>query len=131
MIDLENKIEKLGGFQMEGLLRRPGHLAFVARLRNLGNEGNESYLENARINDMVSLYKSWFRKLPGALVDDDLTRQLLESDEFLSNAESMPVVHRNVLKHLIGFLRYAATFNAGTLTNTPHQFIKWNLIEQG
>jgi hypothetical protein len=28
-------------------------------------------------------------------------------------------------------LRYAATFNAGTLTNTPHQFIKWNLIEQG
>jgi hypothetical protein len=114
LLQLEAKLEQSGGFRTEGTFRLSGDMALVARLAEEANQGNAQFLASARVHDIASLYKFWFRQVPGHLVDEATTRALLTQDNFIQIADDVPVPQRNVLKHLIGFLKRFATFEETT-----------------
>jgi hypothetical protein len=115
---MEEKIGALGGFQTEGLFRLPGNKTVFDGLRDRTNEGRGLAVEGAHANDIGSLYKLWLRMVPGRLFDQMTALSLLERTDYVAIADRLPVLERNVLKHLIGFLRFAATFSAVTKMDT-------------
>jgi hypothetical protein len=93
--------------QWEGLFRLPGNSSVITRMQKTMNEGGNP-LELAVMNDLASLFKSWFGELPEPLVNADMLPGLktaYETKSYTTFVKEMPPVHMSVLMYLIGFLK--------------------------
>ena len=101
----------------QGIFRLPGNMSLLEQLICDANQSEEGYLEQALVNDVGSFYKRWFRDIPGGLISKERTEVLLKTkkEAFVEFADALEPLHRNVLMHLIGFLRELAKFSATTM----------------
>ena len=101
----------------QGIFRLPGNMGLLEQLIVDANQSDEGYLEAALVNDVGSFYKRWFRDIPGGLINRERTEQLLKTkkDAFVEFADALEPLHRNVLMHLIGFLRELAKYSETTM----------------
>jgi hypothetical protein len=93
-----------------GIFRKPGNMNLVETLIIESNTKDDGYLEQATPDDIGSFYKKWFRDLPGGLLNSEkaLEVEKLKRGAFIEFADGLEPLVRNVLKHLIGFLRTVA-----------------------
>jgi hypothetical protein len=96
-----------GAEDREGIFRMPGNQSRVKQMQNTINEGGSPYAD-AEINDLGSLFKSWFGCLPELLIDRELLPKLetaAERQKFMDLLGELPPSSLAVLKYLIGFLK--------------------------
>jgi hypothetical protein len=108
-------IEK-GGERWEGIFRLPGSSDKIARMQKTINGGGDP-IPLADMNDLASLFKSWFAKLPEPIVNADflpLLRTAWETKNYPGFTEELPGAYVGVLKYLVGFLRRIAAAEEGT-----------------
>jgi hypothetical protein len=100
-----------GAEQWEGIFRLPGSGAKVNELTDALNRG-EDKLDAVGMNDLASLFKSWFAGLPIPLVpasEVSRLRGIAEKDRnFVDFVSTLPPLHARVLTYLIGFLQKMA-----------------------
>jgi hypothetical protein len=106
MIQIERAIERLGGLATEGLFRRPGALTSVDSIVADAHEGNIAFLDGAHLLDLCTLYKRLLH-VPGGLIGRDLTERLVRNQVGSEVVAEMDLLHQNVFKHFIGFMRHA------------------------
>jgi hypothetical protein len=97
--------------QWEGLFRLPGSHDRITRMQKTINEGGDP-LDLADMNDLASLFKSWFAKLPEPIVNADMLPSLKtawETKAYIDFVGELPDSYVAVLKYLIGFLKKIAT----------------------
>jgi hypothetical protein len=93
--------------QWEGLFRLPGSGEKVARMQKEINSGADPFT-GAEMNELASLFKSWFAKLPEPIVNSDtlpLLKTAWETKEYIQFTARLATTHVAVMKYLIGFLR--------------------------
>ena len=119
----------------QGIFRLPGNLGLVKQLIVEANTKDDGYLEAAAVNDVGSFYKQWFRDIPGGLLDKEHTEKLLtaKKETYVALANSLQMLHRNVLMHLIGFLRELATHSDVTMMGESNLAMVFgpNIIHSG
>jgi hypothetical protein len=119
----------------EGIFRLPGSHDKVGRLQKTINDGGEG-IELADVNDLASLFKSWFAQLPEPIINRDTLPQLKsawETKEFVPFVEALAPAFSDVLKYLIGFLKrltLAVEFTKMTARNYAICFAP-NLVDTG
>lgn len=102
----EALIEK-GAERSEGIFRLSGNLKKVKQMEQTINEGGDP-VRSADLNDVASLFKSWFASLPESLVTDSHLGALqtaFETHTHLDFVKTLPHAHIYSLKYLIGFLK--------------------------
>jgi hypothetical protein len=99
---------KKGAETWEGIFRLPGNLAHVKEMADALNRGDDP-LTDVSLNDLASLFKSWFGDLPIPLVPPEAVARLTEiangSHNFVEFLATLPPLHTLVLTFLIGFLQ--------------------------
>lgn len=90
----------------QGIFRLPGNMSKVNQMIIQANQKNYSFLVDGQIHDIASLFKLWFREIPGSLINNEKTLNLLqiEKDKYSEFVESLDILNQNVLMYLIGFL---------------------------
>jgi hypothetical protein len=90
-----------------GIFRKPGNMQLVETFIKRANAEDIGFLEEGEPDDIGSFYKKWFRDIPGGLLNAEKTKELykLKRGQFVEFAEKLEPLVRNVLKHLIGFLK--------------------------
>jgi hypothetical protein len=92
----------------EGVFRLAGRLARVDEVAELINMG-EVALDGLSIDDLASLMKLWFRKLPEKLLTEKEAVQLclgaMRTKDYVAFVASLPRLHQSVLMYLIGVLQ--------------------------
>jgi hypothetical protein len=89
------------------IFRKPGDLQVVENLIKQANAEDVGFLDEAQPDDLALFYKKWFKDIPGGLLNADRTKELykLKRGQYIEFAERLEPVVKNVLKHLIGFLK--------------------------
>jgi hypothetical protein len=102
----EALIEK-GIEQWEGAFRLVGNMQKVKTMQTSVNDGGSPF-GTAEINDLASLFKSWFSSLPEPIVDQENLPDLktaFETKTFIEFASRLTPAHAATLKYLVGFLK--------------------------
>jgi hypothetical protein len=108
--NIATEIIKQGGENREGIFRLPGNMKKIKELQERMSAG-ASFGENADLNDLASLFKSWYGNLPEPIISKSLSPELAiaaESNAITEFANQMEELPRFTLKYLIGFLRKMA-----------------------
>jgi hypothetical protein len=96
-----------GAERREGIFRLPGNGKTVKKLiASISKRLN--VIEGAELNDLASLFKSWYGSLPESLVSKELVTNLGEaavSQQYVDFADGLPELSKLTLMYLIGFLR--------------------------
>jgi hypothetical protein len=102
-----------------GIFREVGNMQGLTAIIAAANAGDDGYLADAALNDVGSFYKRWFRDIPGGLLTEAMTAELLDlmPDDFIMFANGLDTLRRNILMHLIGFLRELKDFAEETKMN--------------
>jgi hypothetical protein len=124
-----------GAERWEGLFRLPGSHDRITRMQKNINEGGDP-LPLADVNDLASLFKSWFAKLPEPIVNSDLLPSLKtawETKTYVIFVADLPPTHVSVMKYLIGFLKQIAAAVEATKMTPKNLAICFapNLIDTG
>lgn len=91
-----------------GIFRIPGNLTKIEEFISRINNGETDFLKNEDVADVSSLFKLWIRRIKGAIVNSDMTEELMNlktQDEFLEFTKKLDDVNRRTLMYLVGFLR--------------------------
>jgi hypothetical protein len=91
----------------EGIFRLPGSHDRVTRMQRIINEGGECF-ELADVNDLASLFKSWFAQLPEPIINRDMLPMLKtawESKAYIPLVSNLAPSLAAVLKDLICLLK--------------------------
>ena len=91
----------------EGIFRLPGNAKLVEKYQGLVNDGKE-IPQDAAINDLASLLKSWFGLLPDKIIPEELSGEfvsVIEDKNYVEFYEKLPQANALALKYLIGFLQ--------------------------
>jgi hypothetical protein len=128
----EALIEK-GAERREGIFRLPGNQARVKEMQNAINEGKSPYT-SADLNDLGSLFKSWFGSLPEMIIDRMLLPKLEianEGSRFICLLTELPPASLAVLKYLVGFLKRLCRHEATTMMGSKNLAICFapNLVD--
>lgn len=97
-----------GAENTEGIFRLPGNMKLVQEMIVRIGKG-EDPLQEAKLHDVLSLFKQWFRDLPNPTCPVESLPYLKTAHEtqtyldFVSN--HIPPAHLNLLGYLIGFLQ--------------------------
>ncbi|KAH0790283.1 RhoGAP domain containing protein [Histomonas meleagridis] len=96
--------------ESQGIFRLPGNMNRVDQMIHQANMRDFSFLEEAHVHDVATLYKNWFKDITGNLINAELTTKLcsLRRDQYVEFADTMDVINRNVLMYLVGFLKEMA-----------------------
>jgi hypothetical protein len=73
------------------------------------NHGYRNWITGLGTHDLASLYKRWIRAIPGGLIDARGSERIYDGTEPFDIVAHMAPLHRNVLLHLVGFLKDFAT----------------------
>jgi hypothetical protein len=105
-----------------GIFRKPGNMQLVDTLIKRANTDDVGFLQEAEPDDVGSFYKKWFRDIPGGLVNADRTKELyrLKRGQYIEFADSLEPLVKNVLKHLIGFLKQVAVTAEETMMDVQN-----------
>jgi hypothetical protein len=96
-----------GAETYEGIFRVSGNLKKVKEMEEIVNNGGD-VIKTADLNDLASLFKSWFASLPESLVTDyhlGPLKTAFERRTHLQFVATLPKAHYFCLKYLIGFLQ--------------------------
>jgi hypothetical protein len=96
-----------GAEQSEGIFRLSGNLRKVKEMEQQVNEGKNPIPE-AVLNDLASLFKSWFASLPEPLVAEaqlPALKAAFETRKHLEFVQTLPSPALYTLKYLVGFLQ--------------------------
>jgi hypothetical protein len=108
VVRMANLLVEKGAEKREGIFRLPGNMARVAQLAEALNRGDDQ-LQDTVLDDLASLFKSWFGGLPIQLVPTEEVPSLLRvaavDKDYVGFLRTLPPLHRNVITYLIGFLK--------------------------
>ncbi len=119
LVILSEAIEKLGGFQTEGIFRLPGHTQQVERLRDELSQlhvidpinNRKQMVIGSWVKDphvCASVFKLWLRELADPIVPDEYYQLAVDSandfEACLQVAKNLPVENRTILNFVIHFL---------------------------
>ncbi|KAH0792449.1 RhoGAP domain containing protein [Histomonas meleagridis] len=103
--------------EMEGIFRLPGSIKNVEQMAEDYGKGICNF-ENAKLFDMLSLFKMWFRIIPDPTCPVDSLPYLKtahENKDYIGFVtKHLPPAHLNLLGYLIGFLQKLVQFEAVT-----------------
>jgi hypothetical protein len=119
----------------EGIFRLPGNIRKVKDMEQALNDGQDP-VTGADLNDLASLFKSWFGSLPEALITDDQLPKLktaYETKEYVEFVQAIPRAHSITLKYLIGFLKRMTPCEAATKMSAKNYAICFapNIVSSG
>jgi hypothetical protein len=109
MLILEEAILAHNGRDTEGVFRHVGNMKLLDEVVEQINHGYRNWVTGLGTHDLASLYKRWIRAIPGGLVDASASERIYDGAEPFDIVAHMAPLHRNVLLHLIGFLKDLAT----------------------
>jgi hypothetical protein len=111
-----------GAAQQEGIFRLPGNQSKVKAMQEAINAGGNP-IPTADINDLASLFKSWFEALPEPIIDADMLpglKNAFETKMYVVFVADLPHAHGDVLRYLIGFFKKLVEYEAVTNMNATN-----------
>jgi hypothetical protein len=116
LVVLAEILERLNGFETEGIFRLPGHTAQVEKLRDdlstaHEHHGRKQLAVGAWVRDphiCASVFKLWLRELADPIIPDDIYEKCVslcaDPEQCVQLAKSLPDDNRIILNFVIHFL---------------------------
>ena len=108
---MANQIKNLNGLDTVGIFRLPGNMKQLDELIAKSNNG-EDFLDGVQIETLASLFKRFFRDIPGKLIHPEMVTRIMDAssfDDVQGILNDMEYPCRLTLTYLIGFLREVAS----------------------
>ena len=122
IIKIISELVKKDCAHTQGIFRLSGNTNNLDKLKENANSGDFSFLESCDIHDISSLFKSWLRNISGSIIPDEFV-PLIENNKKSPNIEvvnSLPVLNKNVLMYLVGFLQKQQQTSDETMMDTSN-----------
>jgi hypothetical protein len=122
--EMSEALFRLNAENTQGIFRSPGNMNKLKVMMRAANHG-DPYLVSDDPCDVASLFKYWFREVPGGIIDKERTEQLGimrmgDPNGCMEIVGSLDFPNRAVLMFLIGFLRRLAKSEPVTLMGVPN-----------
>jgi hypothetical protein len=114
MLMLEKAIIDKKARETEGIFRKVGNIRHVEETVIKINRGDKNWTDGLLVHDLGSLYKLWIRNVPGNIVDVQKSQRIFNNEDPLQLVNELTPLNRNVLMHVVGFLKDLATFEPVT-----------------
>ena len=107
LVDMVNKMFELNAEGTQGIFRLPGDMNKLDTMIS-DLEHGRPYMEGQSVHDIASLFKRWYRDLPGSILSKEEVSRLMEANSdsaMIALANNLPAMQKYCLMYLIGFLQ--------------------------
>lgn len=123
LIDMVSKMFQLGAKLTQGIFRLPGNMDMLDTMI-WDIEHGKPYLEGKTVHDVASLFKRWYRDLPGSVLGKHEVDELMRAssdDAMMELACRLPMMQKFCLMYLIGFLKEMVAPDVVAVTMTTSE----------
>ncbi|KAH0790796.1 RhoGAP domain containing protein [Histomonas meleagridis] len=111
---------------MEGIFRLPGNIKLVQQMASDYSKGTIDF-QNAKLFDVLSLFKMWFRDIPNPIVPAETLpclKTAFETNDYINFVvKNLPTAHLKLFGFLVGFLQKLIKFENVTKMGSKNMAI--------